>query len=151
MDALLLVLSFWSSTQICLLHVDFHFSGLGFYSACLASLLFDILCTKLTLVSGFSALWIPLLIPLWHWLPMIRPGMDILFPVQVLTYHTTHLPSLFLWILSFHPIWVLTPHTRLRCLRGYPLHPYHLIWPTMAPWPLSWMPVLRDLTGLLFE
>ena len=117
--------SMWISTSL----------DLGFYSACLASLLFDILCTKLTHVSGFSALWRPFNPTLaltahdtsWDGYPF--------FPVQVLTYHTTHLPSLFLWILSFHPIWVLTPHTRLRCLRGYPLHPYHLIWPTMAPWP----------------
>ena len=33
---------------------------LDFYSACLASLLFNILWTKLTLVAGFSALWWPL-------------------------------------------------------------------------------------------
>ena len=111
------------------------FLHLGFYSACLASLLFNILWTKLTLVAGFSALWRPLNPNLaltshdtsWDRYPF--------FPAQVVTSHTTHLPSLFLWILSFHPIWVLMPHTRLPCLNGYPLHPYHLIWPTMAPCP----------------
>ena len=115
---------------------------LGFYSACLASFLFDILWTKLTLVAGFSALWKPLNSTLaltahdtsWDGYPF--------FPVQVLTYHTTHLPSLFLWILSFHPIWVLTPCTRMLCLHGYPLHlSSHLAhYSTMFPYHgcLSW-------------
>ena len=124
---------------------------LGFYSACLANLLFNILWTKLTLVAGFSALWRPLNPTLaltahdtsWDGYPF--------FPVQVLTYHTTHLLSLFLWVLSFHPIWVLMPHTRLLCLHGF------LFTPTISSgllWhrdPLSWMPVLIDLTELLFE
>ena len=133
--------SMWISTSL----------DLGFYSACLASLLFDILWTKLTLVAGFSALWRPLNPTLaltahdtsWDGYPF--------FPVQVLTYHTTHLLSLFLWVLSFHPIWVLMPHTRLLCLHGF------LFTPTISSgllWhrdPLSWMPVLIDLTELLFE
>ena len=116
------------------------FLGLGFYSACLASLLFNILWTKLTLVVGFSALWRPLIPTLaltahdtsWDEYPF--------YPAQVLTCHTTHLPSVFLWILSFHPIWFLTPCTRILCLHWYPLHPYHLTWPTMLPCHgcLSW-------------
>ena len=107
--------------------------GLGFYSTCLASLLFNILWTKLTLVAGFFALWRPLIPTLaltahdtsWDGYPF--------YPAQVLTFHTTHLPSMFSWILSFHPIWVLTPCTRILSLHWYPLHPYHLIWPTTAP------------------
>ena len=134
--------SMWISTSL----------DLGFYSACLASLLFDILCTKLTLVSGFSALWIPLLIPLWHWLPMIRPGMDILFSLFKFSHiilHTSLPCSCGSYRFTLFEFWHL--------ILGYVVCADILFTPTISSgplWhhdPLSWMPVLRDLTGLLFE
>ena len=115
---------------------------LGFYSACLANLLFNILWTKLTLVAGFSALWRPLNSTLALTAHDTSCDGYPFFPTQVVTYHTTHLSSLFLWMLSVHPIWVLTPCTRILCLHGYPLHlSSHLAYySTMLPYHgcLSW-------------
>lgn len=150
MDALLLLSlwslhksasSMWISTSL----------DLGFYSACLASVPFDILWIDWRLWQASSALWRPLNPTLALAAHDIHPGMDILISLFRFSHIILHTPSLFLWILLFHPIWVLMLHTRLCCLHGYPLHPCHLVWPTMHHDPLSWMPVLKDLTELLFE
>ena len=69
--------SMWISTSL----------GLGFYSACLASLLSSGLNW---LLWQTSLLCEGLLIPLCHWLPMIYPGMDILFTLLKFSHFILH-------------------------------------------------------------
>ena len=71
--------------------------NLCFYSSCLARLLFNILWTN-WLLWQTVLLCECLLIPLWRWLPMARPSMDILF--------------------SLLKYWHLILHTSLPCSCG---------------------------------
>ena len=95
MDALLTLLGLWLLAQIYLLLVDFLFSGLRPYSACLASLLFNILRTKLTLMASCSSMWLPLN-PTLALTARDIPSMNILFSLlrSDISYYTSPLPAL---------------------------------------------------------
>ena len=93
-----------------------------------------------------------LLFPLWHWLPMIRPGMDILFTLPKFSHFILH-TSLPCSCGSYH----FTLFESWLPVLAYSVCMDILFPPTLSSGPLrhhaplSWMPVLIDLTELLSE